>query len=328
MMYWTKTEGIGGEIKKFPEDFIVEEKKDGKIWTIKYGFLDKLMNSFSRGSGDHIHLTLIKRNRTTMDITKQISKKMGIHNSKIGYAGLKDKRAITSQRISIEADIDDVKKINIRDVYFKNISKNKKKIRIGHSMGNVFTIKIRNVKKDSLKILHKFKKYEKLPNLYGPQRFGGNEDIGRELVKGDLKSAVELISTHSGYFERRVKTMINHPKRAIKHVPRKIMIFYKNAYQSYVFNKALEEYGWKSPKFLPLPGFKTELDEVTKKILENECVKKSDFKKNRMKGTFRRSFFIPEWINEKQRGNDMILKFFLRKGTYATTLLRELMKNG
>ena len=51
-------------------------------------------------------------------------------------------------------------------------------------------------------------------------------------------------------------------------------------------------------------------------------------KKNRMKGTFRRSFFIPGWINEKQRGNDIILKFFLRKGTYATTLLRELMKNG
>ena len=43
MMYWTKTSPVGGEIKKIPEDFVVEEKRNDKVWTIKYGFTDSIL---------------------------------------------------------------------------------------------------------------------------------------------------------------------------------------------------------------------------------------------------------------------------------------------
>ena len=92
--------------------------------------------------------------------------------------------------------------------------------------------------------------------------------------------------------------------------------------------RALEEYGWNAPEYLPLAGSKTQLDEVSKLLLEKDNISKVDFKKARMKGTFRRSFLVPKWHWCKNENRDLIISFSLRKGGYATVLLEELMKSG
>jgi tRNA pseudouridine13 synthase len=326
MMYWTKTAPLGGEIKKFPEDFVVEEKKDGRVWTTNYGLLDRLKKFLVPGKGEHIHMTMIKKNRTTIDVVNQICKQLGISSFDVGYAGLKDKRAVTSQRISVMAKT--LGKLEVDKVVFKDVSRQGRKIRIGQLQGNVFTIRIRDLKPGFERVLHEFMRYEKIPNFFGPQRFGGNEEIGRALIANDLKGAVDLISKQSGLMERRIRKLSDDPKRAMRNVPKRILMLYKDAYQSHVFNRALEAYGWEAPEYLPLAGSKTEIDGVTEKILEKDCISKTDLKRSRMKGTFRKSFFKPEWLGSKTHEKDAVLKFFLPKGSYATVLLQELMKDG
>ncbi len=320
-MYWTDTPGIGGEIKKYAEDFIVEEKRNNRVWTTRYNLIDRIKKKFVSGEGEHLHLTLIKKNRNTLDVVKEICRQLNISEKKIGYAGLKDKRAITSQRLSIMAKAKDVKKINIDNILLKDFTYQKRKIRIGQLQGNVFTIRIRDVKKDALKILKEFKKYTKLPNLYGPQRFGGNEEIGKEIIRENMKKVANILNS-----DKRYKKISLNPSKIMRIIPRKMIRLYKDAYQSHIFNKTLCEYGWNAPKYLPLCGYKVDLDEITEKFLKKDKISKINLKKAKMKGTYRKCFFEPKWLMEKMKKNDLIIKFFLPKGSYATVLLGELMK--
>ena len=182
-MYWTETEGIGGRIKQTPEDFVVEEIKDGKVWSIGYSPIERLKDIIINGDGEHVHATLVKKNRNTLDVIREIAMKLGIKKKLIGYAGLKDKRAITAQRISIPKGC--FKKVKLKNAFLKNFEVKRKKIRIGSLIGNRFTVIIRDVK--NIKPLRDFMRYEKLPNLFGEQRFGGNEVMGLKLLKGEIK---------------------------------------------------------------------------------------------------------------------------------------------
>lgn len=293
-MYWTASKGIGGRIKQRPEDFIVEEIKDGRVWKIGYSPLERISDLFVRGDGEHVHATLVKRDRNTLDVLREIAKKLGIDVKYLGYAGLKDKRALTAQRISIPRKY--FRKVRLRDAFLKNLSCEKRKIRIGSLAGNRFTVIIRGIRRREP--LFEFMRYEKLPNLFGEQRFGGNEIMGLKLLRREVKR---------------------------KGSPMERM--YIDAYQAWVFNRVLNELGWDAPKYIALPGYKR-WDEYTLEELRKDGVKLEDFRRFKARGDWRRSFFKPRWLGYRFLNEDLLLKFELPKGSYATILLRELMKSG
>ncbi|MFB6158420.1 MAG: tRNA pseudouridine(13) synthase TruD [Candidatus Nanohalobium sp.] len=180
--YYSETGGIAGEIKEQVDDFVVKE-----------------LASHDTGEGDHLIVKLRKQNMTTMDAIDKLSKMLHISRNRVGYAGNKDKRAVTEQYISIQG----VEEEEVRNVYtdefdLEVVGKNGK-IGLGNLKANRFNIAVRNLRLPEEDIRSRTEKVigeleGKMPNYFGDQRFGSarpiTHQVGRLVLKGDYEEAV------------------------------------------------------------------------------------------------------------------------------------------
>jgi len=168
--------GTGGHYKQDPEDFCVEE----------------IPLYPCAGTGEHLYLWIEKEGISTRDLLDQLCRGLLLKEQEIGYAGLKDARALTRQMISIPASRAD--RLETLQLYRARILKEQKhgnKLRLGHLAGNRFTIRLRNVQPGAAdraqKILQVLKK-QGVPNRFGEQRYGvlGNSSqLGLLLCQRD-----------------------------------------------------------------------------------------------------------------------------------------------
>ena len=258
--YLSERPGIGGRIKAFPEDFVVIEEPLPQIF---------------EGRKYAIFL-LKKRNWDTMAAVKEIAKRAGIGHGDIGFAGTKDRHAVTYQYISVPADAKDkVEAVQIRDIQLKFVSYGRF-IKLGHLLGNRFKIIVRDVGEDAFKktkaIVRELREKGGFPNYFGYQRFGEkrvvNHIIGKLLLQGKFDEAARLFLGYAdgsmeGDEARRVfwetgdveRALEEFPgflryertllytykktgswKRAFLSLPLPIMRIFVHAYQSYLFN--------------------------------------------------------------------------------------------
>lgn len=217
--YLTTTLPIGGRIKQICEDFLVEEI--GKEYNTKITYLpDKRVEVDwnqvyeNRKEEKYLLVDLEKYNLSTTSAINDVSRYLRISKRKIGFAGLKDKRAITSQKISIC----DPPKERIEKFYYKNVKIynpvwSNKEITIGDLEKNKFTLTVRNIqdhtKEDLKKLFLKFKEEIEnsgLINYFGEQRFGGvrsiTHKVGKLLLKRKYKEAVLLYLTETSPLEK------------------------------------------------------------------------------------------------------------------------------
>ncbi|MBU0721718.1 tRNA pseudouridine(13) synthase TruD [bacterium] len=169
---------IDFHFKQSPRDFVVEEIPLYEL----------------SGEGEHLVLFVRKKNLSTLELIGILAKYLGIQNKEIGYAGLKDKHAMTKQYISLhkkhEEALEKFEHENIK-IVSKNYHNNK--IRIGHLKGNRFYIKVKKVNPTSAqKIDEALKNISDLgmPNFFGYQRFGNDGDnhvLGEQVAKGQKK---------------------------------------------------------------------------------------------------------------------------------------------
>ncbi len=146
------------------------------------------------GEGEHLILKVRKKELTTWEMIDVISNHLGIKRRDIGYAGLKDKHAMTIQYISLLAssatklDTFTHDKIKILET-----TRHNNKIRVGHLKGNRFQIRLKKVlgvQKDKINSVLKWIKANGVPNYFGNQRFGtdGNNWVdGKKIIDGKLK---------------------------------------------------------------------------------------------------------------------------------------------
>jgi len=146
------------------------------------------------GDGEHLVLKVRKKEMTTWEMLDALSSHAGIRRRDMGYAGLKDKHAMTIQYISLPAKFEEKleafshEKIKILDKVRHN-----NKIRIGHLKGNRFEVRLKKVlgvQKDKLDSVLKWIKSHGVPNYFGNQRFGtdgNNWEDGKKLIEGKLK---------------------------------------------------------------------------------------------------------------------------------------------
>jgi tRNA pseudouridine13 synthase len=194
----SKTPGIGGKIKYKPEDFIVEE-------IISKGVFKKQ---------DCLIYKLTKRKWDTMVVIKEIAKRIGIHYKDIGFAGTKDRHAVTTQYISIcGGNLKELKEkvdsLEIQDVKLEFVGYGKK-LKLGSLLGNKFTIVVRDLDvpldeafERTKQILREIKAGGGFPNYFGYQRFGEkrvvNHEIGKLLLKGKFEeAAIKFLGEYSG----------------------------------------------------------------------------------------------------------------------------------
>lgn len=127
---------------------------------------------------------------------------MRVKSKRITFAGTKDKRAVTTQRVSA-FKITPQKLLatvsRMRNLSVGNFRLRKEPIRLGDLYGNRFSIVLRDVVGDQENINKnlEFVKENGFVNYYGMQRFGtgkvASHEIGRAILKSDWQTAVELI---------------------------------------------------------------------------------------------------------------------------------------
>jgi tRNA pseudouridine13 synthase len=162
--------GYGGavlraEFRSRPEDFIVEE-----------------LPAFEpSGEGEHLLLTIEKRGMNTVFVAKQIAKWGGIPEMGVGYAGMKDRHAVTRQRFSVHFPkrvSPDLAGLQSDDLRVLEHSWHNRKLPRGALAGNRFVLTLRNVAGDAEAIETRLRLVRSggIPNYFGEQRFGRGGD--------------------------------------------------------------------------------------------------------------------------------------------------------
>lgn len=195
--YSTETPGTGGKLRTVPEDFLVEEIGD-----------------HPDSSGPYLLCKLTKTNWDQHRAIKAIASGLGMSHQRIGFAGTKDKRAITTQYISLyKVTTDDIEKLTIPDIALTPLGFTQHPIDLGDLKENRFSIRIRSIVDKTLYSgFNEFQNSldEGIPNYVGYQRFGVTRPvthlIGLEVLRGDFQEAVRVMvgkpGTHMGEHER------------------------------------------------------------------------------------------------------------------------------
>jgi len=146
------------------------------------------------GEGEHLILKIRKKELTTWEMLDIISGYIGIKRREIGYAGLKDKHAMTIQFISVPfGDREKLERFSHEKIKILEMIRHSNKIRVGHLKGNRFHIRLKKVlgvQKKKLDSVLKWIKANGIPNYFGDQRFGtdgNNWEDGKKLIDGQLK---------------------------------------------------------------------------------------------------------------------------------------------
>jgi tRNA pseudouridine13 synthase len=167
--------GVGGRIKSKPEDFEVEE----------------IPSYEPSGSGDHLYLWVEKRGVGSEFFAREIAKRLGISPGAVGTAGLKDRHAVSRQWVSVPKESEpSLPTLDGDGIAVLKTSRHTNKLKPGHLRGNRFRILIRGADRTreaaALQVVDRIRSLG-MPNYYGPQRFGregSTADLGFRCLAG------------------------------------------------------------------------------------------------------------------------------------------------
>jgi tRNA pseudouridine13 synthase len=151
---------VGGRVGPEPEDFRVDE----------------VPAYAASGKGEHQYVRAQKRLITTQELAKRLGRAAGVQERDVGYAGMKDKYAVTTQWLSVSSKTPLTKELDLGPgVEILEVTRHENKLRTGHLLGNRFTITLVGVHEDGLArataIVARLRE-DGLPNYFGAQRFG------------------------------------------------------------------------------------------------------------------------------------------------------------
>ncbi|TFG13018.1 tRNA pseudouridine(13) synthase TruD [Candidatus Thorarchaeota archaeon] len=212
-LYSTSWSGLGGSIKNRYADFIVEEiTPSGKILEVLNdpNTLPPINEQVPRNPEDstkHIHFTVQKMGLTTFDVASILASSLGIPRYLVTHAGLKDKRAITSQRMCIPgSQFEKLGALELYDIWLRDPEYSRAQLHIGDLWGNRFKIVLREMDSPCEERLNEINSLRatSLLNYYGVQRFGVVRPfthlVGKALLKNDFEEAISfMLSTTSDY---------------------------------------------------------------------------------------------------------------------------------
>ena len=168
---------LAGRFRAIPEDFRVEE-----------------IASFEpTGEGEHLLLTVEKRGMNTAFAAKRLAAWAGIAEMGVGYAGMKDRNAVTLQRFSVHFPkrvSPDIAALNSDDMRVTGHSWHNRKLSRGALAGNRFSLVLREVRGEREAIEQRLARIgdEGIANYFGEQRFGrdgDNVEAARRMFAGE-----------------------------------------------------------------------------------------------------------------------------------------------
>jgi tRNA pseudouridine13 synthase len=171
--------GASATLKLLNEDFIVTE----------------LPLQLPSDEGEHIWLDIEKNGANTAFVAKALAEAAGVQERDVGYAGLKDRYAITRQWFSIylpKGETPDLTLLQHPEFKVLSQSRHLKKLRPGDLQGNRFRTVLRDVAgdRDAIEANLKAVASQGVPNYFGAQRFGfegGNVEQGRSMLAREIR---------------------------------------------------------------------------------------------------------------------------------------------
>jgi tRNA pseudouridine13 synthase len=173
-----------GRIRCAPEDFLVDEQP-----------------AFApSGEGEHVLLHVRKRDTNTDWLARRLARHAGVRPVDVGFAGLKDRDAVTTQWFSIHLPgkaEPDWRVLEGDDLQLLRVTRHHRKVRRGALRGNAFSLVVRSLHGDRQAVETRLRRIGErgVPNYFGLQRFGrdgGNLNSADALFAGRL----ERVSRH------------------------------------------------------------------------------------------------------------------------------------
>lgn len=167
---------LGGRIRSTPDDFCVEERP----------------LYLPCGEGEHLYIRVKKQGLSTPDLVLRLASQLHVKAQTIGVAGLKDAQAVTTQMLSLQgvkAETISALPTDERLLALEVLGRHRNRLRKGHHAGNQFRLVIRDVRErseDDLQELFDELVRRGVPNYFGPQRqgrSGTNFQLGAELLQ-------------------------------------------------------------------------------------------------------------------------------------------------
>jgi tRNA pseudouridine13 synthase len=147
------------------------------------------------GEGEHTFLWIEKRGLTTIDAVKQLAARLDVDARDVGYAGLKDRNAVTRQWVSVPR-VDPARALQASDgaLLVLEAVRHGNKLRTGHLRGNRFELVVGvPAGGDAIAALDarlRALAAAGVPNRFGEQRFGAagdNAAVGLAILRGERR---------------------------------------------------------------------------------------------------------------------------------------------
>lgn len=284
-------------IKHLPEDFVVEEE---------------LALSFQK-EGRYFYYRIKKVQWNTLDFVKILQEKL--HTKDVGYAGLKDKHAVTTQYISVPKEI----RFSLPNVEVAFLGRGDERIHLGMHSKNHFQIVVRGLDQEMAVP-------QSVINFFGEQRFSKeNAKFGKLLLQKkyrELCAALGRTAAHNDFLGALLTMKIP------------LLRLFLYAYQSQLWNRLAAV---SDKEVVPLLGFLTEGDDYDG-LCQEEGINKELFQMRQipalaMPGGARKRVLCvenpetltftddPLFVGKKMQ----CVRFSLPKGAYATVVLSQLV---
>ncbi len=299
------------------------------------------------GQGDHLMLWLQKRALTSDQVIRELARHLEIAREQIGCAGMKDRWAVTRQWLSIPAAAaEKLESFELAGVEILETERHGNKLKTGHLRGNRFRIRIHHLDTEAISdVTERCQKlkHSGVPNYFGPQRFGrrgDNDAIGRELLLGKKKMRnrrnlrLMLSAAQSALFNDVLALRIS--RGLFSQTLAGDLLVKADSGGVFLCDEPETDQARLEQHLIhpsgPMFGPKMRAPEQQPAAMEQEVLaaaglETSDFLryKKLTRGTRRPLRFSPTDLAVEQDPQSITLSFTLPAGSYATSLLKELL---
>lgn len=330
--------GVGGVLKREPEDFVVEEVPAYEPC----------------GEGEHLFLWIEKRDVAAEQLAQHVSRSLSVRQGDIGVAGLKDRHAVTRQYVSVPATAEEnLSRVDSDRIQVLRVARHRHKLRTGHLKGNRFEILLRGVCSEGVSrasaicdVVREFG----FPNYYGTQRFGRDGEtlsLGRDLLAGRRRPGdippkrrrfllrLALSAVQSALFNDVIAQRVREGR--LHHVlPGDVMQVVASGGCFVVEDLEREQMRYDARETVltgPLFGPKMMSPDGETAVLEESALTRAGLVREAfhayrklLPGARRAAVVWPDDLAVTEEPEGLRFRFVLPAGAYATVLLREFMK--
>ncbi len=327
-------------------------------------FVEEYLPFEPTNRGRFLLLKIKKQDMSTFKLISVIKSATGINERDIGYAGLKDKNAISIQYITIPMEVQkELKNITTDRVEILDITKNDKPLKIGNLSHNRFEILLRDISKHDAKIFEeraKLLSQHGIPNRFGYQRFGEDGESwkqGREIahsgkrLKGSrekllvsawqsklfndwLNERVRVSQVIESNSTQKASKILKFPEELVSELKKQKMLFklfigdiIKRGKRDYFCSDMLKESKNFANRAITPTGLLPGF-KAKRAILDARFIEErfDDDDLTSLPGGRREAWIYPKDISTAYNHdkNELLFSFSLPKGAYATTLLEEI----